>query len=144
MKPADVHFYVDADILGLAKVLVAVRSDVTYPGFDGGKMHGRMRPSWPDHQHRHGRHWIPEVAQHNWLIITRDSAIQERRAEINALRQRAFRRSAAHLARDPAHAQMSVGALRPTRRPTTPSTAAPTADLRRAGRWYRCTAQRRS
>ena len=33
-------------------------------------------------------------------------------------------------------------ALRP--KPTWPSTAAPTADPRRAGRWYRCTAQRRS
>jgi hypothetical protein len=28
-KPANVRFYVDADVLGLAKVLVGLRSDVT-------------------------------------------------------------------------------------------------------------------
>lgn len=31
-RPADVRFYVDADVLGLAKLLVRLRSDVTYPG----------------------------------------------------------------------------------------------------------------
>jgi hypothetical protein len=35
-KPAIVRFYVDADVLGLAKILVQVRSDVTYPGDPGG------------------------------------------------------------------------------------------------------------
>jgi len=30
-KPADVRFYFDADILGLAKILVQVRADVTIP-----------------------------------------------------------------------------------------------------------------
>lgn len=29
---ADIRFYVDADVLGLAKLLVQVRNDVTYPG----------------------------------------------------------------------------------------------------------------
>lgn len=31
MKPADVRFYFDADILGLAKLIAGLRSDVTYP-----------------------------------------------------------------------------------------------------------------
>jgi hypothetical protein len=31
-KPATVHYYVDADVLGLAKILVQIRGDVTYPG----------------------------------------------------------------------------------------------------------------
>jgi hypothetical protein len=31
-KPATVRFYFDADVLGLAKILVQVRADVTYPG----------------------------------------------------------------------------------------------------------------
>lgn len=87
MKPAGVRFYVDADILGLAKVLCAVRSDVTYPTFAGGKMFGRMRPPCPISSTRtDDTVWIPETAQNGWLIITRDSAIQERRAEINAVR----------------------------------------------------------
>lgn len=87
MKTAAVQFYVDADILGLAKVLAAIRSDVTYPGFPGGKMHGRMRPACPvTSTSTDDTVWIPEAAARGWLIITRDSAIQERRAEINAVR----------------------------------------------------------
>jgi hypothetical protein len=87
MKTADVHYYVDADILGLAKVLTAVRSDVTYPGFPGGKMNGRMRPACPvTTTQTDDTVWIPEAAQRDWLIITRDSAIQERKAELNAVR----------------------------------------------------------
>lgn len=87
MKAADVRFYVDAGILGLAKVLCAVRSDVTYPTFEGGKMFGRMRPPCPiTATSVDDTVWIPEVARQGWLIITRDSAIQERRAEINAVR----------------------------------------------------------
>jgi hypothetical protein len=35
-KPAIVRYYVDADVLGLAKILVQIRSDVTYPGDPGG------------------------------------------------------------------------------------------------------------
>lgn len=87
VKLADVRFYCDADILGLAKVLVSLRSDVTYPGDPGGIVHARKRPpcivtkpNTPDHI------WIPQVAESGWLIITRDSRIQEHRAEIAAVR----------------------------------------------------------
>jgi hypothetical protein len=42
-KPAVVRFYFDADVLGLAKVLVQVRAEVTYPGDPGGTLHRRTR-----------------------------------------------------------------------------------------------------
>jgi hypothetical protein len=88
VKPAAIRFYVDADILGLAKLLVRVRADVTYPGFQGGKLHGRMRPACPVTSTRtDDTVWIPETARNGWLILTRDTAIQERRAEINAVRE---------------------------------------------------------
>lgn len=64
VKLADVRFYCDADILGLAKVLVSLRSDVTYPGDPGGTVHARKRPpcivtkpNTPDDI------WIPQVAE---------------------------------------------------------------------------------
>ena len=56
-KPAPVRFYIDADVLGLAKILVQIRPDVTYPGDPGGIVKGRRirppcpiaDPSTPDH-----------------------------------------------------------------------------------------------
>jgi hypothetical protein len=48
-KPAAVHYYIDADVLGLAKILVQVRPDVTYPGDPGGTTrtggYGHLVPS---------------------------------------------------------------------------------------------------
>jgi len=87
-KPATVNYYMDADVLGLAKLLAAIRPDVTYPGDPGGRVKGhRLRPpcvigdtSTPDTV------WIPETARQRWLIITRDRHIQEHRAEIQAVR----------------------------------------------------------
>jgi len=88
-KPAHVRFYFDADVLGLAKLLVQVRSDVTYPGDPGGVLHKRARPACPisdpgvkDPQ------WIPQVAAQGWVIITRDSAIQGHSREIAAVHER--------------------------------------------------------
>jgi hypothetical protein len=47
-KPATIRFYVDADVLGLAKILVQIRPDVTYPGDPGGIVKGhRLRPPCP-------------------------------------------------------------------------------------------------
>lgn len=86
-KPATVHFYSDADVLGLAKVLVTLRPDVTYPGDPGVVVHRRERSACvitdrgtPDTV------WIPEVARRGLLIVTRDNRIQERTAEIDAVR----------------------------------------------------------
>ena len=87
-KAADVRFYIDADILGLGKLLGTVRNDVTYPGFSGGdKLFGRIRPTCPIASTEVSDEvWIPETARHGWLIITRDSAIQENKAEVAAVR----------------------------------------------------------
>jgi hypothetical protein len=87
-KPADVRFYVDADVLGLAKILVQVRPDVTYPGDPGGVLHKRRRPPCPvTSAGVLDPVWIPQVAAHNWLIITRDANIAGNRAEIAAVRE---------------------------------------------------------
>lgn len=88
VKPAPVQFYLDADVLGLAKILVQVRGDVTYPGDPGGPVKGgRIRPACTikDTATRDSV-WIPETARQGWLIITRDRRIQEHRAEIGAVR----------------------------------------------------------
>lgn len=86
-RAADVRFYVDADLLGVGKVLTSLRPDVTYPGDPGGTVHKQTRPACPvaspaalDHE------WIPVTAAHGWLIITRDRHIQQRTAELNAVR----------------------------------------------------------
>jgi hypothetical protein len=85
-RPATVRFYFDADVLGLAKVIAALRPDATYPGDPGALIHKRLRPpcridkpATPDHV------WIPVVAQEGWVIITRDSRIQHHRAEVAAV-----------------------------------------------------------
>jgi hypothetical protein len=91
-KPAEVRFYIDADILGLAKLLVQVRNDVTYPGDPGGVLHKRERPpcviTTPAVL---DEDWIPEVARRGWLMVTRDSHIQDNRAEIAAVRDNGAR-----------------------------------------------------
>jgi hypothetical protein len=86
-RKADVRFYVDADLLGLAKMLASLRADVTFPGDPGALIKHRERPACavtspavPDTT------WIPLVAAAGWLIITRDRHIQHHRAEIAAVR----------------------------------------------------------
>ena len=87
-KPAIVRFYFDADVLGLAKVIVQLRPDCTYPGDHGGVVHKRLRPPCPiTSASILDRDWIPEVAQQGWLIITRDRHIRDHRAEISAVRK---------------------------------------------------------
>jgi hypothetical protein len=88
VKPAQVRFYLDADIMGLAKVLARLRADITYPGDPGAIVHKRQRPACvitspasKDPQ------WIPEVTRRGWLIITRDSRIQSHPMEIAAVRE---------------------------------------------------------
>jgi hypothetical protein len=87
-KPALVKFYVDADVLGLAKILAQIRGDVTYPGDPGGRVKsGRARPSCPiTDTATQDDVWIPETARQGWLIITRDRHIRDHRAEIEAVR----------------------------------------------------------
>jgi hypothetical protein len=78
---------VDADVLGLAKVLVQVRPDVTYPGDPGGTLHRRTRPACVvSSPAMLDIDWIPAVTQQGWLIITRDTNISVNRREIDAVR----------------------------------------------------------
>jgi hypothetical protein len=87
-RPAPVRFYVDADVLGLAKVLVQVGAEVTYPGDPGGPARGgRVRQPCPiKTTDTPDTVWIPEVARRGWIIITRDRHIHEHKAEVEAVR----------------------------------------------------------
>lgn len=92
MKAAEVRFYIDADILGLGKILASLRSDTTFPGDAGATVNKRVRRPCPVEQPRTlDSIWIPVVAKRDWLIITRDSGIQQHRAEIAAVRDHGAR-----------------------------------------------------
>lgn len=89
--PAAVRFYFDEDVLGLAKVVGGLRPEVTYPGDGGATIHRRIRPPCPVPVGSKDPHWIPTVAGYGWLIVTRDSNIQRRRAEVAAVRDHGAR-----------------------------------------------------
>jgi PIN like domain len=92
IKPADTRFYVDADTLGLARILVKLRSDVTFPGDPGGIIHRRVRPPCPiDQINTPDTEWIREIAARGWLIITRDQRIARRYRERTAVTETAAR-----------------------------------------------------
>ncbi|MDQ3029956.1 MAG: hypothetical protein M3R09_08020 [Actinomycetota bacterium] len=86
-RPAAVRFYFDADVLGLAHVVAGLRSDATYPGDPGAVIKRRERSACPiaDPAAKDDV-WIPQVATLGWLIVTRDSRIQQHRAEIAAVK----------------------------------------------------------
>ena len=87
-RPATVRFYFDADVLGVAKVIAALRPDVTYPGDLGAEINRRSRPPCPvTSPATKDPIWIPQVADLGWLIITRDRHIQRYPAEIAAVRE---------------------------------------------------------
>ena len=48
LRTAQVRLYVDADLLGLGKLLAGLRNDVTYPGDPGAVIHKRQRASCGD------------------------------------------------------------------------------------------------
>lgn len=86
-RPAVVRFYFDADVLGLAHVVAALRNDATYPGDPGAIIKRRERPPSPipDPETKDDI-WIPRIASLGYVIITRDSRIQQHRAEIAAVK----------------------------------------------------------
>ena len=86
-RPAEVLFYFDEDVLGLAKVLGALRPEITYPGDPGGTIFRKVRPPSPISPGTRDPVWIPEVARRDWVIVTRDAAIARRPAEIMAVRE---------------------------------------------------------
>jgi len=81
-----IRFYVDADLLGVAKLLVTVRADVTFPGDPGAVgVDGIPRPACPIAPGALDTVWIPEVAGLGWVTITRDRHVQSRPAERQAV-----------------------------------------------------------
>ena len=92
-RGAQLRFYVDADLLGIARLLVSLRSDTTYPGDPGGiGIDRRLRPACPvaapdvlDVD------WIPVVSQHGWVILTKDGRISRLPAERLAVRDNSAR-----------------------------------------------------
>ena len=92
MKSATVRFYFDADILGLAKVVGALRPDVTYPGDPGAQMHGFVRaPCAISSTDTPDTVWIPHAAVNGMIAITRDGRISQRVAELAAVVQHGAR-----------------------------------------------------
>jgi PIN like domain len=86
VKPAEVRYYIDADLLGLAKVLAALRPDITFPGDSGAVLLKRERPRCPiASPQAKDPVWIPEVTRRGWLIVTRDRHVQDHRREIGAV-----------------------------------------------------------
>ena len=80
MKP---RWYVDADTLGLAHVLIRARPDVTFPG-DGGIRHDArwsIDPCVIADPETDDEIWIPTVTREGMAIITRDKRIATRTAE---------------------------------------------------------------
>src|ERR1700729_931407 len=47
LRAAQVRIYIDADMLGLGKILAGLRNDVTYPGDPGAVIHKRQRAPCP-------------------------------------------------------------------------------------------------
>jgi PIN like domain len=83
---AEVRFYVDADILGLAHVLAGLRADVTYPGDQGATIKRKTRAACPvQSPAAKDPEWIPVVAARGWLILTRDGKIQAHPGELAAV-----------------------------------------------------------
>lgn len=87
-RPARVRYYFDADVLGLglAKIVAAIRPDVTYPGDPGGEVRKRFRPACPiTDPATEDLEWIPIVAREGWSIISRDQHIGVHPAERDAV-----------------------------------------------------------
>jgi PIN domain-containing protein len=76
-------WYVDADTLGLAHVLIRARRDVTFPGDDGVRHTSswRMEPCVISDPGTSDEVWIPLVTRAGLAIISRDIHIASRIAE---------------------------------------------------------------
>jgi PIN like domain len=72
----DLVYLLDADLLGVAKPLALIRSDVIYPG------HARCPTITPDTK---DRIWLPEAGRRRLVVIQRDKRIRSRPGERQAL-----------------------------------------------------------
>ena len=87
-KTTPIRIYFDADIMGLARLLAQERADFTFPSDPGGKIKKLTRAACPiASTDVKDSEWIPQVAALGWLIITRDRRIQDRKAELAAVRE---------------------------------------------------------
>lgn len=76
-KEADVKFYFDADILGLAHIVCALKPECTYPGDPGARIKRQVRgPCIVENPRAKDREWIPVAGAQGWVAITRDKDIQ--------------------------------------------------------------------
>jgi len=118
-KPATVRFYVDADVLGLAKILVQLRPDVTYPGDPGGVLHRRARPACPVASPAVlDTDWIPVVTRQAIALLpsllSRPMALAQTRSIAERYWGGTVRRSGAHLlleVRDSVTVESAPGSL---------------------------------
>ncbi|BBZ15202.1 PIN-like domain-containing protein [Mycobacterium branderi] len=89
---ATVRFYFDADILGLAHVICALRPDCSYPGDPGATIKRRTRPACVvETPKAKDREWIPVVAEQGWIAITRDSNILDHLSLLEAVKTHRLR-----------------------------------------------------
>ena len=131
LRAAQVRFYVDADILGLGKILGSLRNDVTYPGDPGAVIHKRQREPCPiASPDVLDTDWIPQVAARGWLIITRDSPRLPRKIAGSRQRHPASAGTASP-GHDGGRAGLGLGAGQP--RAITTSSRPPGAGVRTGG-----------
>jgi hypothetical protein len=99
-----IRFYFDADIIGLGKLLIQVRADVTYAGDRGGVgIDRKPRPLSPIVPSVLDPDWIPKIVALGWLVITRDRHMLSRPAE----RREILQSGARHIRLDPSRGQLS-------------------------------------
>lgn len=80
------RWYVDADTLGLGRILAVARTDVTYCGDDGRRPKGLDLPPSPIQDTATADDvWIPTVTQAGMSIITRDKKLLSRPWELDAI-----------------------------------------------------------
>lgn len=71
----DLVYFLDADLLGVAKPLGMIRGDVIYPG------HERCPTI---HQDTKDEDWLAEAGRNGWVVIRRDKHIRSRPGERRA------------------------------------------------------------
>jgi PIN like domain len=88
VREANVRIYFDADILGLAHIIVALRRDCTYPGHPGDVLHKQRRPPCVVHDKAtNDTEWVPLVTRHAMIIISRDHKVRDNPAERRTVRE---------------------------------------------------------
>ena len=90
-KAARLAYYFDANVLGLAKVVVALRPDCTYPGDPGGTVFGQERPACDVAPDTSDEVWLPTIAAQGLVILTSDTNMGNRPSQFDLIQQHAAR-----------------------------------------------------